>query len=303
VKIEFSMKQLRRRILQPTAELMAECGTVTTFKNGQRYALKSTGAKVLAVAHCDYRDCGSDHFFAHKGRVWSSRLDDRLGVYVLLDVLPKLGIEFDVLLTDDEERGASTAQYFIPEKHDYNWMFQFDRHGTDAVCYEYVKLERYLADYFKIGMGSFSDISFLEHLGICGVNVGTAYYDEHSLGSYANLRELEAQVKRFVSFYAEYSDQHFPYVAHDWRAQVADTPRDDYRPGDDDYSIAGALEWHETPNGMLYADGFDDESFEIDYVDEGDGYPWILYMTGGAEYFKTKWEAQERAEQLFTGQL
>lgn len=208
--MKLNVKQLRHRLLQPTAELMAEIGGVTPCGDSS-YAYRNTGAPVLGVAHCDYVDCGSDHVFHKDGRVWSSRLDDRLGVYVLLDVLPKLGVHVDVLLTDDEERGKSTAQYFRPVKHDYSWMFQFDRRGTDAVCYDYKGFEDVAARFFKVGVGSFSDICSLDHLGICGLNVGTAYYDEHSLGSYADLGQLAKQVKRFAALYKSHCFEPIPH--------------------------------------------------------------------------------------------
>lgn len=208
--MKISIKQLRKRILQPTAELMAELGGVVET-NGTRYAYRDNGAPVLGVAHCDYVDRGSDHFHAHNGMVWSSRLDDRLGVYVILDLLPSLGITPDILLTDDEESGRSSAQHFYPSKK-YNWMFQFDRRGDDVVCYEYEAMERYCAEYFDVGHGTFSDICWLDHLGICGVNVGTAYYEEHTLGSYAILSKLARQVKQFTKLYAEFSDHRIEHI-------------------------------------------------------------------------------------------
>ena len=46
--------------------------------------------------------------------VHSGALDDRLGAYIILDLLPKLGINVDVLLTVGEEQGRSTANFFAP---------------------------------------------------------------------------------------------------------------------------------------------------------------------------------------------
>jgi hypothetical protein len=192
-------KQLKKRIKQSRKSLLG----------GGEYRFIDNGSKVLGVAHVDHVDCGSNHFFRSGHRVWSSRLDDRLGVHVLLDILPKMGIVVDVLLTDNEEIGQSTAELFKPSK-DYNWMFQFDRHGTDAVCYQYRDMEEVVKDYFRVGRGSFSDISLMDHLGCGGVNVGTAYYEEHTLGSHGNLKELAAQLEAFKRFYDNFRDVHVP---------------------------------------------------------------------------------------------
>lgn len=228
--IVIDLQQLHKRILMPTDQLMAEvggivdCGEVGYGKRAnamRRYAYRQGNGKVLGVAHCDYVDCGSDHFSYHKDRVWSSRLDDRLGVYVILDLLPKLGVECDVLLTDFEETGSSTAGDFaedmlkLGEEFPYNWLFQFDRRGEGAVRYDYDEMDCYLEKYFKgLDQGSFSDISLMGELEVCGVNVGTGYHNEHSLGSYANLWEVRSQVQKFVDFYTEFQDErmeHDPY--------------------------------------------------------------------------------------------
>jgi hypothetical protein len=253
-KIKLSTKQLERRILQPTADLMDEVGGVIQCGRSA-YAYRQTGAPVLAVAHCDYRDCGSDHFYRGRQRgqdiVLSSRLDDRLGVYVILDVLPSLGIKCDVLLTDDEEKGQSTAQHFEPDNHSYNWLFQFDRHGTGAVTYDYESMEPFVSEFFKLEWGSFSDISFLEHLGVGGVNVGTAYYEEHTLGSYAVLSQLASQIQKFVGFYKQYQFHRVEHVAESsapWWASHYDEPVRTVRVGAIEYAEDSDGEWHPVEN-------------------------------------------------------
>jgi hypothetical protein len=176
---------------------------------GSAYKFIDNGANILAVAHLDiHPNIAQDNFFAEcDERVYSPALDDRLGVYILLDLLPALGINVDVLLTDDEEVGLSTAQLFDTQKQ-YNWMFQFDRRGTDVVMYQYHSSG--LCDLlesvgFNVGVGSFSDICYLDHLGIVGFNFGTAYYKEHTLACYANLSEIETQVEKFVAFFTKFS--------------------------------------------------------------------------------------------------
>jgi hypothetical protein len=92
-------------------------------------------------------------------------------------------------------------------------MFQFDRHGTDAVLYEYdseenrERLERFG---FAIGRGSFSDICYLDELGISGWNIGTGYHNEHSRRCYANLGDTLANAARFAEFWTSHHRERIP---------------------------------------------------------------------------------------------
>jgi len=172
------------------------------------------GADILAVAHLD--SVSNDDLFTvvktnKEAIVFSRQLDDRLGVYVILDVLPALGIECDVLLTTGEETGQSTGAYFkFPDGKDYNWMFQFDRSGTDVVCYQYEDndlTECLEAAGFYVADGLFSDISDMDDLGVKAFNVGTAYYDNHGEKSHAFLSELSYMISMFAKFYTLFKDE------------------------------------------------------------------------------------------------
>lgn len=171
---------------------------------------------ILAVAHLDYVADNRQFYFDKKRQmVWNGALDDRLGVYTLLELLPKMGIRVDVLLTTDEEVGMSTAFDFETRK-EYNWMFQFDRHGTDLVFYQYGNNGELVNDIlscgFNIGIGSFSDISYLGHLGISGFNVGTGYHLEHTKNHHGKMQQLESQLKKFSAFYCNNKDKKYPYI-------------------------------------------------------------------------------------------
>jgi hypothetical protein len=188
--------------------LPSPCGLLNYIDNG---------SNVLAIAHLDHV-ADNKRYKQYKNKtgqyiVENGALDDRLGVYLLMEALPKMGIVFDVLLTDMEEQGRSTAQYFNSNKA-YNWMFQFDRRGNQVVMYEYESLEhtKNLEKHgFNVGKGSFSDISFLNHLGCVGFNFGTAYYNEHTRKHYANITELDKQIIKFISFYNEFNNVKMPY--------------------------------------------------------------------------------------------
>src|SRR5512138_3360870 len=139
---------------------------------------RDVGAQILSVAHLDSVN-HEDHFYVNKFAgddiVFNTHLDDRLGAYVVIDLLPRLGIHADLLLTEGEEVGKSTAQHFKTDKA-YKWMYSFDRRGTDVVHYRYNMLPWLdaLKTQWKnrIGWGSNSDINYLPHLNCCGVNVG-----------------------------------------------------------------------------------------------------------------------------------
>jgi hypothetical protein len=141
--------------------------------------------------------------FVHDGdRVFCPSLDDRLGVYLLSELLPLLGVKFDLLLTDGEERGCSTARWFVPPRR-YNWMFSFDRAGTDVVMYQYDSpANRRLLHRagFRVGLGSYSDIADLWFLGCAGFNFGCGYHRQHKPDCFADLGETSEMVGRFVRF-------------------------------------------------------------------------------------------------------
>ncbi len=188
------------------------------------------GAKVLAVAHRD--SVSTDRHFRYEptcditiGKevdrvsevVFTPTLDDRLGCTILLDILDRVlpANSYDILLTEGEETGRSTAKYFKPPAgKEYNWMFQFDRGGIDAVHYQYTDpdwlsaLKEDLGG-VKIEAGMFSDICYLEDLAICGVNVGTAYYQYHSKNAWCDLKEVVTMVELFSKFFLKHKDTKF----------------------------------------------------------------------------------------------
>lgn len=174
--------------------------------NGYLY-YQDNGASVLGVAHLDSVLWGKPRFYG-SDCVSCPQLDDRLGAYCLLNALPAMGITLDILLTDCEEVGATTAQYFEPSKR-YNWIIEFDRAGTDIVFYQYDDF----APYWRIreGIGSYSDIVDLEQCGVCCANIGIGYHNQHTKDCYAYLSDTRKQLRRFARFYRKYKDTRFPY--------------------------------------------------------------------------------------------
>lgn len=204
---------LRERCLQPADEIFAlleENGGV--IHNGyDRHGFLDRGSNILAVAHLDFAGKNTSFDFDPIGeddlKIICQSLDDRLGVFTILDCLPRLGISVDVLLTENEEFGLSTAASFTPYKK-YNWMVGFDRRGTDTVTYQY-NWKGILKDYFRSGVGTYSDIVDLDHLGCLGLNVGIGYYNEHTPKCHAIISKWFSQLNRFIKFYFDHKD--IPY--------------------------------------------------------------------------------------------
>lgn len=180
----------------------------------RRYWFKDNGARVLAVAHLDTVCQDRSASFADTADgpiVMSGALDDRLGAYVIAHLLPRINpeMEYDLLFTEGEEDGESTAEFFNPSEHhdrEYDWIIQFDRGGTDVVLYQYHDdhLEELVLDTgADVERGAFSDISYLEHVGVKAMNWGVGYRDYHGPRGHAWLNDTFEMVEYFRRFHAE----------------------------------------------------------------------------------------------------
>ena len=199
--------------------------TVESFK-GQHvntpdgpYIFIDNGADILAVAHLD-TVLQSVFFIEQEGFITNPVLDDRLGVHIILDVLPALGLKYDILLTTGEEHCASTAYHFESPKK-YKWMFEFDRHGADVVMYHYENgetIEAVQSVGAQVGCGSYTDLVDLDSLDCAGFNWGCAYDLEHTYSCYVDLLLCEYMIELFVDFYHKYKSTEFEYKQEpaDW---------------------------------------------------------------------------------------
>jgi hypothetical protein len=189
------------------------------------FHFRDNGSSVLAVAHLDTVSSAKKRrcqFLDTAGGtvVYSRALDDRLGAYVILELLPHLGIKYDVLLTTGEEIGRSTALFFDAPKQ-YDWIIEFDRAGTDVVLYQYEDQptrDLVRAAGARVGFGTFTDISCMEHLGVKGFNWGVGYEDAHSPRAHAYLNDTFAMVSRYLTFHEQNEGQRFEHeeTRGDW---------------------------------------------------------------------------------------
>lgn len=192
------------------------------------YAFIDNGASVLGVAHMDTVNDAwwqprvlnrrainkKSSYDRIRGTVNAIELDDRLGIYMLTDLLPRLGVKLDWLLTDDEESGRSTAQVFKPTK-EYNWIVGFDRAGLDVVMYQYEDMS-WASELKSLGMsletGTYSDIADLGHLGVTGFNWGVGYHKQHTHKCYARVADVMKSARAFVEFYNRHKDEAMPFT-------------------------------------------------------------------------------------------
>jgi hypothetical protein len=184
------------------------------------YHFRDNGASVLAVAHLDTvvrGDRRTPRFYGTKSgpMVISGALDDRLGAYVILHLLPKMGVTCDWLLTVGEESGQSTAELFDGQGKKYDWVIEFDRGGTDVVMYQYEDEDSVTAVETcgaTVGHGSFSDIAYLEQLGVKAFNWGVGYQgDYHSERGYAYLNDTFAMVAKYLRFHEQNAGMVMPH--------------------------------------------------------------------------------------------
>lgn len=221
----------------------------TFGKGDDRYIFIDNGAPILAVAHLDtVVDPGKKFNFNVYTRdgieiIKCPSLDDRVGVYIITVLLPKLLKEgdkwADILLTIGEESGKTTARQFKTDKK-YNWMVEFDRMGSsmsgseDAVLYTYISndFKKVLAKYGfeRTGHGSFTDISALTNLGCRGLNVAVGYQNNHSTRAWMRTIECEANVAKFLKLYRAEKDTMFAFTY---------TPPKKYNPDDYRYPYGG----------------------------------------------------------------
>lgn len=183
------------------------------------YFYKDNNANILLVAHLD--SVQEPHWagvlnFKDDTKIYATSLDDRLGAYVILDLLADTDLEYDILLTTNEEAGSSSAMFFDPPSgKEYNWIAEFDRGGERNAVYNFNSTD-WRRSLTKMGLapdyGSYSDIKELETLGVCGVNIGIGYYDYHGLNAYASLNVIKKQVAKFIDFYHEYSEIKFEHT-------------------------------------------------------------------------------------------
>jgi hypothetical protein len=196
--------------LSPTDIIFEQFSSFGNYVQGSksednRRIFIDNGSSILFVAHLD---TVLPPMFKKQTakRLYATGLDDRLGCLLAYELGTEL--QADILLTDNEEKCRSTARFHTCK--DYNWIVEFDRAGNDVVTYDRdnpVFLQR-LSDYWKIGVGSYSDITDLQ-TKVCCFNLGTGIKNGHYKSCSVDIKTLKKQLAKFRAFYAKYVDTKF----------------------------------------------------------------------------------------------
>lgn len=235
------------------------------------YFYRDNGSDILLIAHLDYyKGLGPIHtttaHLADDTIFFCPTLDDRAGVYAILDYLPTVGLKYDILLTTGEEQLKSSALFFKPPKGKrYNWMASFDRRGTDLVLYDYrdPNLETNLKECgWNIGIGTYSDIADLEHLRCKGINFGVGYYNEHTTRCFLSRKDFIADMRKFLRFYKKNSGAPYPHTPP-WNR----------------YTKEDGFSFQFKPKSEPYQDMFTDEDIEILEMLEREGFEYGATIT------------------------
>lgn len=162
-----------------------------------RYAYVDNGAGVLLVAHIDtVQPPRLDDETTGAG------FDDRVGVALGHYLVREYPDSFDLLLTDYEESGGSTARYFKPS-HEYRIVVELDREGEDFVDYGLAS-EETIAEMeewgFRWNWGSYTDICSMPQVKCDKVNIGVGVYHSHSPQSGYRPTEMWRQVARLLGW-------------------------------------------------------------------------------------------------------
>ncbi len=176
------------------------------FRRSKRYWHINNNAKVLLVAHMDtVQTPGLTSATTGTG------FDDRLGVFLAHKLTQKYPNLFDMLITDYEESGASTAEYFKPV-HDYNYIIGLDRAGDDYVdygeaCDDFHK-DFKAATGIKKSWGSFSDICYMGEVSCSKINLGIGVFNSHSRMSGYKPKECISNIASMLDFVRAH-DKHY----------------------------------------------------------------------------------------------
>tara|TARA_R100000458_G_scaffold16496_1_gene14166 strand:+ start:132 stop:968 length:837 start_codon:yes stop_codon:yes gene_type:complete len=265
-------KNLQKRLTQPI-DAFRKLGDTIDTPHGPLTHIDN-GADILAVGHLDWVYWNPrpkiTRQFENVRIEKTPQLDDRLGVWVILDVMRAAGINVDVLLCDSEEVGQSTAQYFETTKR-YNWIVEFDRAGSGAVMYdfetpEYCEMLESVG--YDVEVGSFTDICNLESLGVAGFNLGVGYHRQHTKKCYANLSETLDSFRKFQELHKRYGSEHLEHVPTPttwWRTPAAGSSWEPVSEPTDDLALQALQdEYASDEYGVRYNELYESEKARID---------------------------------------
>lgn len=182
---------------------------------------------IALVAHMDtvhrfspielYYDVENDVMWSPQGL----GADDRAGVYAIVDII-KRGFRPHVIFTTDEETGGIGAKRLVAMHPEYpfdqlKFIIELDRaNKEDCVFYECANDEftEYIESFgFEEDLGTFTDISIIAPAWrVAAVNLSVGYYNEHTLGEYLKLNELNKTIDRVINILQDTNSCSYEYV-------------------------------------------------------------------------------------------
>ena len=176
--------------------------TLDYSDKAKRRVFIDNNADILLVCHLD--TICSPRVKEKDGVLYGAGFDDRIGLYAA-EKLIEMGMNADILACDLEESANSTAQWH--DCKEYNWIVELDRAGDDVVTYDLscLDLDDKISKYWKIGIGAFSDICYLDTDSAC-FNLGIGYKYAHSEKSECDMKILQKQLDKLMLFYHENKD-------------------------------------------------------------------------------------------------
>jgi len=234
----------------------------------RRYWHLKQGGTVCIMAHVDTVKTPTipRHY---NGTIWAKGLDDRLGVYLAMKLFGERD-DVDVIITDDEEIGQSTADMLTKEDlEQYNSILELDRDGNDFVhygCAESDLINAY-SIYAEEGLGSYSDIaSITDEARQCGcINIGIGYKNAHGDDSYVKIDDLAKSWRNINTFIDIYHNVKFKKAdknEYDWDYSYNSTKygHNNYIPGKKDAIL-----------DLKYCDYCGHDFYSHEMADLGDG--------------------------------
>lgn len=163
--------------------------------NTKDYIIAEGNLPICLVAHLDtvFPYAPQEFFFDPSARVlWSpdgAGFDDRVGVYIILDMLAA-GHRPSIVFTTGEEIGGIGARKLVSDYKECPFkecraIIELDRAWeNDSVFYQCDNkdFEKYINKYgFVTSIGTFTDISIIApEWGIAAVNLSVGYLEEHT---------------------------------------------------------------------------------------------------------------------------
>lgn len=192
------------------------------------YIMAEGDIPIALVAHMDtvHKRKPLQIFYDQEETVmWSPQglgADDRAGIFAIVDIIQR-GFRPHIIFTTDEEVGGLGAHQLIQSFPDcpfaqLKFIIELDRaNHNDCVFYECAN-ETFI-DYiehfgFAEDIGSFTDISVIApNWKVAAVNLSIGYYNEHSLGEYLVVSELEETIEKVIKILEDKESCYYEYVA------------------------------------------------------------------------------------------